>query len=73
MVERHLAKVNVAGSNLVSRSIKFRTIFILFCQWAEWRYSQVVRHGSAKPSPPVQIWVAPPKEDSAPLRCGVIF
>ena len=25
------------------------------------RHSQVVRHGSAKPSPPVQIWVAPPK------------
>ncbi len=42
VVERHLAKVNVAGSNLVSRSIIIRTIFL-------WRYSQVVRPGSAKP------------------------
>ena len=37
LVERHLAKVEVASSSLVIRSI-----FI-------WRYSQVVRHGSAKP------------------------
>ncbi len=28
VVERHLAKVNVAGSNLVSRSIIARTIFL---------------------------------------------
>ncbi len=29
VVERHLAKVNVAGSNLVSRSTKFcRTVFL---------------------------------------------
>ena len=28
VVERHLAKVNVAGSNLVSRSIKSRTVFL---------------------------------------------
>ena len=28
MVERHLAKVNVAGSNLVSRSKIIRTVFI---------------------------------------------
>ncbi len=30
-VERHLAKVNVAGSNLVSRSIKIR-IALFFCK-----------------------------------------
>ena len=30
VVERHLAKVNVAGSNLVSRSKTFRTIFLFF-------------------------------------------
>ena len=35
VVERHLAKVNVASSNLVSRSIR--------------RYSQAVRPRSAKP------------------------
>ena len=45
MVERHLAKVNVAGSNLVSRSKILRTVFL-------WRYSQVVRPGSAKPLSP---------------------
>ena len=47
VVERRLAKANVASSNLVFRSI--------------WRHSQVVRQGPAKPSSPVQIWVAPPK------------
>ena len=36
VVERHLAKVNVACSNLVFRSMN-------------WRYSQVVRSRSAKP------------------------
>ncbi len=55
MVERCLAKANVASSNLVSRSIFFiRGFFPLR------RHSQVVRHGSAKPLPPVRIWVAPP-------------
>ena len=47
LVERHLAKVEVASSSLVTRSIF-------------WRHSQVVRQRSAKPSPPVQIRVAPP-------------
>ena len=46
VVERRLAKANVASSNLVFRS--------------KWRHSQVVRQGPAKPLPPVQIWVAPP-------------
>ena len=40
MVEHHLAKVGVAGSNPVFRSILQR------------RHSQVVRHGSAKPLRP---------------------
>ena len=35
LVERHLAKVEVASSSLVTRSI--------------WRYSQAVRQGSATP------------------------
>ena len=46
LVERHLAKVEVASSSLVIRS--------------RLRHSQVVRQRSATPSPPVQIWVAPP-------------
>ena len=41
-VERYLAKVNVASSNLVSRST-FNSALIF------WRYSQVVRQGPAKP------------------------
>ena len=48
MVELYLAKVDVAGSNPVSRSIFF------------WRHSQVVRQGSAKSLSPVRIRVSPP-------------
>ena len=40
-VERHLAKVEVASSSLVARS--------MFCPAALRRHSQVVRQGSAKP------------------------
>ena len=47
MVERDLAKVEVAGSSPVSRSILRR-------------HSQVVRQRSAKPLSPVQIRVSPP-------------
>ena len=56
VVERCLAKANVASSNLVSRSIFLLRAFLLVV----WRHSQVVRHGSAKPLSPVRIWVAPP-------------
>ncbi len=58
VVERCLAKANVASSNLVSRSI------FLYRDFSRkiWRHSQVVRHGSAKPLPPVRIWVAPPNQ-----------
>ena len=48
MVERHLAKVEVAGSSPVIRSIIRR-------------HSQAVRQRSATPLSPVQFWVAPPK------------
>ena len=47
VVERHLAKVEVAGSTPVFRS-------------KNWRHSQVVRHGSATPLSPVQIRLPPP-------------
>ena len=46
LVERDLAKVEVAGSSPVIRSI--------------WRHGQAVRHGSAKPLSPVRFRVAPP-------------
>ena len=46
LVERHLAKVEVASSSLVIRSIKrkFERVCVIY-----WRCSQVVRHGSATP------------------------
>ena len=46
VVERHLAKVNVASSNLVFRSKHKRRDSASFVIW---RHSQVVRHGSATP------------------------
>ena len=49
VVERRLAKANVASSNLVFRS-------------KNWRHSQEVRQRPAKPLPPVRFWVAPPQE-----------
>ena len=48
MVERDLAKVEVAGSSPVIRSIR--------------RHGQAVRHGSAKPLSPVRFRVAPPTQ-----------
>ena len=50
VVERHLAKVNVASSNLVFRSKNKRRILILNCVFLiKWHHSQVVRQRSAKP------------------------
>ncbi len=62
VVERHLAKVNVASSNLVSRSKRVTVYAIAAYYVREWHHSQVVRQSSAKASPPVQIWVVPPKK-----------
>ena len=62
MVERHLAKVNVASSNLVSRSKIVTFMPYMAYNMMEWHHSQVVRQSSAKASPPVQIWVVPPKK-----------
>ena len=64
MVERHLAKVEVAGSSPVIRSRNgyenrgFRTLFFNKIR----RHSQAVRQRSAKPSSPVRFRVAPPTE-----------
>ena len=65
VVECHLAKVKVAGPNPVSRST--HSIGITDKQW---HHSQEVRQGSAKSSPPVQVWVMPPKKY---LANGEIF
>ncbi len=50
LVERHLAKVEVASSSLVTRSKQIRNAaaFLILI----WYRSQVVRQGSAKPSFP---------------------
>ena len=55
LVERDLAKVEVAGSSPVIRSIR--------------RHSQAVRQRSAKPSSPVRFRVAPPKEKPPKMGC----
>ena len=55
MVECDLAKVEVAGSNPVSRSIIFSSDDEILR-----RRRQVVRQRSAKPPSPVQIRAAPP-------------
>ena len=36
-------------------------LYLAYCI-EEWHHSQVVRQSSAKASPPVQIWVVPPKK-----------
>ena len=64
LVEHHLAKVGVAGSNPVVRSMhssgRFSPALLI------WRRGQVVRHGPAKPLPPVRIWASPPANASGP-------
>src|SRR5699024_5504440 len=59
VVEHHLAKVGVAGSNPVFRSILYFT----------WRHSQGARPRSAKPLSPVQIRSPPP---FTTCQCGGI-
>ena len=59
LVERDLAKVEVAGSSPVIRSTdgheKLRARNFIR------RHSQAVRQRSAKPLSPVRIWVVPPR------------
>ena len=57
LVERDLAKVEVAGSSPVIRSIR--------------RHSQAVRQRSAKPSSPVRFRVAPPKNPAR--KCRIFY
>ena len=81
LVERSLAKAEVAGSSPVSRSIhetaprqprRFMNGFVLrspLHNQIGWRHSQVVRQRSAKSPPPVRIWVAPPEKKQHPHGC----
>ena len=67
LVERRLAKAKVAGSSPVIRSSKqeIMTSDAFLSLVFIWRHSQVVRQRSAKPSPPVRIRVAPPKNSES--------
>ena len=65
LVEHHLAKVRVAGSNPVVRSIVLDELVgfstsSLKDKTPGWRRGQVVRQRPAKPSPPVRIRASPP-------------
>ena len=60
LVERDLAKVEVAGSIPVIRSRRARDIVPDFNKKI-WRYGQAVRQRSATPLSPVRFRVAPPK------------
>ena len=68
LVERHLAKVEVASSSLVTCSKNDNRKAFSFLL-SIWRHSQVVRQSSAKAPPPVQIWVSPPKKKHLQSRC----
>ena len=57
LVERHLAKVEVASSSLVTRSRKRCTADV---QRSIRRHSQEVRQRSAKPLSPVRFRMPPP-------------
>ena len=70
LVEHHLAKVRVAGSNPVVRSIVLDELVgkptsSLEDKTPGWRRGQVVRQRPAKPSPPVRIRASPPKNSKA--------
>ncbi len=62
LVERNLAKVEVASSSLVSRA-KFDNVSPLasLFRQSEWRDSKAVMHRIANPFSPVRLWVAPPR------------
>ena len=61
MVERRLAKAEVAGSSPVSRST-YEMEGTTYPRFINRRHSQAVRQRSAKPSSPVRFRVAPPKK-----------
>ena len=69
LVEHNLAKVGVAGSSPVVRSM-LNTGPAHLALLLGWRRRQVVRQRPAKPLPPVRIWASPPMNFQAVLRDG---
>ena len=70
MVERRLAKAEVAGSSPVSRST-YEMEGTTYPRFINRRHSQAVRQRSAKPSSPVRFRVAPPKRSTC--KAGASF
>ena len=67
LVERRLAKAEVAGSSPVSRST-YEMEGTTYPRFITWRHSQAVRQRSAKPSSPVRFRVAPPNSGAKLYR-----
>ena len=71
VVERHLAKVNVASSNLVFRSKNTKETRPKRCvAFVIRRHGQAVRQRSATPISPVRFRVAPPKKRALRKQCS---
>ncbi len=72
---RSQARSCTRGSNLVSRS-KCKSYGLMYTEIPSFdpqirHHSQVVRQSSAKASPPVQVWVVPPKDRQTPTVSGL--
>ena len=72
---RSQARSYTRGSNLVSRS-KCKLYGLMYTEIPSFdpqirHHSQVVRQSSAKASPPVQVWVVPPKDRQTPTVSGL--
>jgi hypothetical protein len=65
LVERNLAKVEVASSSLVSRSSLVVGVTRRFLKSKIWRDSKAVMQRIANPSSPVRLWIAPPNTPGA--------
>ena len=64
LVECHLAKVEVASSSLVIRSIgRLIKAPFIFQKNQIRHHGQAVRQGPAKPLSPVRFWVVPPEKE----------
>ena len=72
LVEHNLAKVGVAGSSPVVRSIVFTAGFLVIGFFLR-RLGQVVRQRPAKPLPPVRIWEPPPSYFKSTFGCFFII
>ena len=59
-----ISSLDLPKINIIDFATAEFIIFYIFVR----RHSQVVRHGSATPLSPVQVWVAPP-EKRHPLGC----